>query len=122
MNDPRITYKDDYLLVNQDSNNKNWWKMGFSNDRGWMAYINNEQLFVKKFSMNINKTYSDYGASCESFTSEFFFELETVSSLIKIKPNQTVSLIESWNIYDAKDMLNDDYDKIVKNIDELCKQ
>jgi len=118
-NDKRIVYFEDFLTITQDINNKDWWKMGFSNDRGWMAYIKRNQLFVLRFEMDLEKEYSDYGSFCESFCNESFLELETVSQLYKIKPGKTVRHIENWSLYEIpKIQTKKDLEKLVSDLDK----
>ena len=98
-NDRRVHYEADYLHVHHDRNNHTRWKLGYGNDRGWMAYVLGDTLFICRFLMDSAQQYSDYGASCESFACADFFELESLSPLLHLEPGQTAFHRETWSLH-----------------------
>jgi hypothetical protein len=73
-------------------------KMGFPNQRGWLAYWRAGVLFVKKASFDPLATYVDYGSSSECYCNPQFIELETLGPLAKIAPGRSVSHTETWEV------------------------
>jgi hypothetical protein len=99
MNDPRVTWGSRYITVKQDPQNKNPFKFGLSVPEGWMAYLVNGYLFIKKFSYSPNQTYPDGGVNVELYTNHRFLELETLGVLQTVAPGATVTHTEVWSIH-----------------------
>jgi hypothetical protein len=74
-------------------------KIGFPNPRGWQAYWLNGALFVKHAEYNAQAEYYDYGSSSESYCNDQFIELETLAPITRIMPGDTVTHVETWNLY-----------------------
>lgn len=64
----------------------------------WAAYINNNQMFVVEYLHEKNAKYPDYGASYETFTNDSFLELETLSPMVVLEPEQCVVHTEEWKL------------------------
>jgi hypothetical protein len=74
-------------------------KIGFPNQRGWMAYALNGNLFVKRAEYQDDADYYDFGSSSECYCCDSFFELETLAPITKLQPDAAVSHIETWELY-----------------------
>ena len=74
MNDPRVYWGDKYITLQQDKNIGANIKFGISNEDGWAAYINNNHLFVKKYSHDRNAKYPDGGVSYETFDCDYMLK------------------------------------------------
>lgn len=98
--DERVTRGEDYLLVTHDPENEDWWKIGYGNTRRWAAYIHKNTLFIKKMEYIEGAVYSDYGASCESYADAKFVEIESLSPLVELQPEESIHLIEKWYVVD----------------------
>ncbi len=99
MKDPRIIWGSNYILVQQDPNNKVPVKFGLTAPDGWMAYANDNCLFITKFSYNPDAAYPDGGVNTEIFTNDRILELETLGMLQTVPPGNTVSHTENWSIH-----------------------
>lgn len=101
MNDHRVTWGNKYILLKQDPNHEPPFKFGISNTCNWAAYINHGHLFIKQFNTFENALYPDYsGSSYETYTKNDMIELETLSPLVLLSPNETLEHIETWKLFD----------------------
>jgi len=101
MNDHRVTWGDKYILLKQDPNHEPPFKFGISNTSNWAAYANHNHLFIKQFNTFDNALYPDYsGSSYETYTKNDMIELETLSPLVMLLPNETLEHIETWKLLD----------------------
>lgn len=101
MNDPRVTWGEKYIMLQQDKNVKQPFKIGLSNENGWAAYINNSHMFLKQFQHVDDVVYPDYSASSyETYTCDFMLEMESLSPLAMLEPGDFVEHTEVWHLYD----------------------
>ena len=99
-NDPRLKWGQKYIIVRGNHNNTKPFKLGYLNEYGWVAYFYNEMLFIKKFSPPItNAMYPDFGCNYETYTAEWGTELETLSPLQVVNPDETVEQVEEWYLF-----------------------
>jgi len=115
MADPRWTWGRENIMLRQDPKAQKPQKVGVMDSDGWIAYANNNHLFVKKFNYIKGATYPDFGCSVETFTNADMLEVETVAPLIKLEPGQTVEHVEHWFLFDNVPSPNNDAD-IAKNV------
>ena len=104
IDDPRLTLRDDFLLVHPTPNLPPI-KFGYFNPHGWMGYWLDEILFVKRFDVLSGAQFPDYGCNTESYFCEKFIELESLSPLSLISPLKSLVHTEVWEIYDRLDVL-----------------
>lgn len=104
LTDPRLTIGKKYFTLRQDINNKDAEKVGILNRQGWAAYTHNGALFLKRFSVDPDATYPDYGCNNETFTNDIFLELETLGPMRHVEPGQTISHTEQWWLYKKVDL------------------
>jgi len=83
-------------------------KLGFPNQRGWLAYWQNGTLFVKRSAFDPDALYYDFGSSSECYCDHRFLELETLAPVSTIPPNGSVSHTETWEIFDNIDFSPDE--------------
>jgi hypothetical protein len=74
-------------------------KFGLRHTEGWVAYVNDGQLFVKSVPFIEEETYPDLGSNFEAFTNSQFLELETLGPLKRIPAGETVVHKESWTLF-----------------------
>ena len=86
-----------YILVH--ANMQSPFKIGFPNPRGWLAYWLNGTLFVKHADYDAQAQYYDFDSSSECYCNDQFLELETLAPITSIAPQETVSHIETWDLY-----------------------
>ena len=98
MNDKRVYWGDKYITLCQDVNAASPFKLGIPNENGWAAYFNKGILFIKRFGYMVNAKYPDYGASYETYTNNFMMEMESLSPLYSIKPDETITHVENLEL------------------------
>lgn len=98
MNDPRIVWGDKYMLLKQNPEMKTAFKLGITNEDGWAAYYNHNNLFVKKYVHYLNEKYPDNGVSYETFTKDFMLEMESLSPLKRVEPKGVLTHEEEWKL------------------------
>lgn len=91
-------------------------KVGFANHWGFALFCTKDITFIKKTNYIESAQYPDGGCSYEVYTSEDFYELETLSPLYTIKPGMTFTHKEEWwagtqkvelgSIYDASKFIS----------------
>ncbi len=99
LNDPRFKIGDKYFYLTQDPQKKEWFKIGYRNPEGWGAYYNEEYLFVKLYELIPDAVYPDYGSSFETYTDEYFVELESIAPLQTIAKNECAVHEEEWYLF-----------------------
>ena len=95
MNDSRIAWGHDYILVHQVAGTEPF-KIGFNCKSGWIAYANNGTLFVKKFEHFADAEYPDNGCSIEIYTNKDMLEAETLGPLYLLSPDEEILHVEEW--------------------------
>jgi hypothetical protein len=100
LSDPRWTFTNKYMVLKQDRNNKGQpQKLGHFNPNTWGAYLLGSELYIKRYKADPKKTYTDMGASYETFTNAEMLELETLGPLTKVKPGEAIDHVESWTLH-----------------------
>jgi hypothetical protein len=112
--DPRWTFGSKYVTLRQD-NKKGPTKIGLAHKMGWVGYLNDGQLFVKRFEYQEGKTYPDNGVNFETFTNEDMLEMESLGPVVKLAPGKTVEHVEQWEIATKVAEFKDEAD-IDKNV------
>lgn len=102
MNDKRVSWLSEYIFLDQDPKTSNPFKAGFPVNKGWAAYSNFGQLFVKYFDFDEDALYPDYGhCSYETYTNDQILEMETLSPLWNVLPDEFAEHSETWELHDA---------------------
>jgi hypothetical protein len=94
---PYITWGDQYLLV-KATMQEGALKIGFPNPTGWLAYVVDDTLFVKRAAYHAGADYFDRGSSSECYCNPRFLELETLGPRTMLGPGESVSHRETWTI------------------------
>ncbi len=95
---PFITWADDLVLVHARMD-AGMLKLGFPNPRGWLGYWRAGTLFVKRAAYDPLAGYYDFGSSSECYCNDKFIELETLGPITEIQPGETVTHVETWEVY-----------------------
>lgn len=95
--EPRIQLHDDYFLL--DARPDTPCKIGYFNAIGWAGYAYKDVLLCKRFAVDPEPAYPDFGCNVETYSCDRFVELETLGALTKLEPGQSVSLEETWDFY-----------------------
>lgn len=105
MNDDRVYWGKDFISLKQDENAKCAFKVGMNNENGWGAYFNKGQVFFKFFNPEIGgEFYPDNGCCYETYTNEKMLEAECLSQFVTLKPGETASLDEEWELYEESNV------------------
>jgi hypothetical protein len=105
--DPRWNLGSKYLTLKQDAK-KGPTKLGLAHREGWVAYLNDGTLFVKRFDYKKDATYPDNGVNFETFTNEDMLELETLAPVVQLQPGKSVEHIENWELIKGVDNFTDE--------------
>lgn len=100
MSNDRIYWGNRYVTLRQDEKYEQPIKLGFDLNCGTVYYCLNDDIFRKSFDTNHpNAAYPDGGCSFETYTNENMIEVESLSELKTVKPNETSELTESWSLH-----------------------
>ena len=106
LSDPRLTFGDKYILMEQRQDMEQPLKIGLQVTQdylwsvGWLAYVNHGTMFVKSFHPPLSEsTYPDMGSQVEMFTDNTMLELETLGGLRQLRPDETVNHREYWSLH-----------------------
>lgn len=98
LNDPRLVFGRDYLLVRQEAG-KGPNKIGLKQREGWAAYQREGLLFVKSFDAVADAVYPDGDVNFECFTDEAMLEIESLGPLVSLQRNESTSRTEKWRLF-----------------------
>ncbi|MBI5675821.1 MAG: hypothetical protein HZC48_08375 [Nitrospirae bacterium] len=121
LSDSRVRWGDKYIILQQDPALKHPFKIGLSNKEGWAAYFNHNQLFIKRYKHEMHAPYPDFGVSYETYTNDFMLEMETLSPLTLLKPDDCIEHIEEWELFDNIPMPSDNEGEIEKAMADRVK-
>jgi len=107
LSDPRWTFSNQFIRLRTDSRMEAPQKMGIGNKQGWAAYHRGTTLFVKNFDYEQGASYPDYGCNTEVYTAGSVMELESLSPLRNIAPEEFVQHLEHWNLFGGVDQAAD---------------
>jgi hypothetical protein len=97
MSDKNISWMKDRIQVAIDF--KGSFKVGFPNPRGWLAYIVDDTLFIKRAAYFAQEPYFDFNCSSECYADDRFVELETLSPIKLLNPGESITHVETWEIH-----------------------
>jgi hypothetical protein len=116
LSDKRWKFTKKYLMLRQDPNNAEAQKIGLFNPNTWVAYVLNGEAFVKRAQADPARTYPDFGCAFETFTNNEFLEIETLSPLTKVLPDQAAEHVETWTLHrgvQLSDFTDTELDRII---------
>lgn len=96
--DERLNIDNRFLTLKQDNTNTNAFKLGMFLNKGIAAYLLDGDLFVKQFLPKKGE-FADFYCNFETYTSENFMEMETLSPLYTLDAGESAVHIERWNAY-----------------------
>jgi hypothetical protein len=95
--DPRWNFGTRYITLRQDAQ-RGPTKIGLAHRMGWVGYLNQGTLFVKRFGYEEGKTYPDHGCNFETFTNQDMCEIESLGPVTSLAAGNTAELTEHWNL------------------------
>lgn len=96
--DKRVNWLDKYIVIKQDPDNKEPFKLGTNNIDGWAAYINNGNMLIKRFKHSRDESYPDSGVSYETYINDNVIEMETLSPVTRLEYGSEAVHVETWSI------------------------
>lgn len=108
INDERFFMNNDYITLAQ-TDNPQAFKIGVNNEAGWSAYLNKEQLFIKRFAFHSEAEYPDFGVNFETYTNGDIMEIESLGKTETLSPSEVAEHFEMWELkpcdetFDRKD-------------------
>jgi hypothetical protein len=121
LNDPRVTFGENFIILEQRPDMKEPFKFGIPNEQGWAAYFNHNHLFLKYYKHDAEASYPDFGVSYETYTNDFMLEMETLSPLVMLKPGLKAEHKERWELFDDVSMPSDSEDEIRKRLSVMTR-
>lgn len=116
--DPRFFMCDKYMTLAQ-TDKPEAFKIGVNNEDGWGAYLNNGQLFIKRFDFDPLGEYPDYTVNYETYTNQYIMEIESLGTLEILHPGDFTEYDEHWQILEC----NDTFDRTdPESIDAFVKK
>lgn len=77
-------------------------KVGYFNDDGWVGYVRDGAVLVRAFEPQLGRPHPDLGCNVEVFIGDRFLEIELLGPLSELAPDETVALVERWDIEAAE--------------------
>jgi hypothetical protein len=103
--DPRFRPRDGLLiLAAQPGANL---KLGYLNEAGWVGYVRDGAVLVRRFVPLPGRAHPDLGCNVEVYIGQRYLELEVLGPLASLEPGSTVDLTERWEIV-TTDPISDD--------------
>ena len=98
MTDPRYRFGWSFITLEQTPNGEPT-KMGLAHKQNWVAYLNQETLFVKTIPYEQGEVYPDGGCNFETFSDKDMLEVESLSPLRRLQPGESVEHTEKWVLF-----------------------
>ncbi len=119
LRDERIYLGHKYATVLQDVNAKTNLKLGFNNNKGFAFYVVNNSTFKISYTPSQDLPYPDNNVSFETYSCKDFTEVETLSPLKTVAPNEEITHTETWQLFKTPCKFNPKDDN---SIDEFVKK
>ncbi len=118
--DKRIFFGNHYLTVNQTAGNEKVLKIGCNDVFGWSAFVGKKYTFLKRYVHNTQAAYPDFGCSCELQLYKNFCEIQTLSPVYRVEPDQGIRYVENLSVFHTHtSVAPQDEDGITRYIDNL---
>jgi hypothetical protein len=95
VHDPRLQIGDEYVIIQARAELPPC-KIGTLNRAGWVAYLREDVLFVKRFQPKPDHLHVDRGCNVEVYCNDRYIELETLAPRQRLAPNEIAEHIETW--------------------------
>lgn len=98
LSDSRWQFERDFIRLKVDPDEPEPQKIGVLNKQGWIAYNWQNLRFTKSFQFIENAVYPDLNSNTELYVAGDFIEVESLSPLQIIAPNDYLSYDEMWKL------------------------
>jgi hypothetical protein len=116
--DDRWAFGERYITLTQKDRGPT--KIGLSHTPGWVAYLNNKQLFVKYISFQSQKNYPDRGVNYETFSNPEMVEMESLGPLVVLAPGgDSTEHVERWSLLAYPGAASGSPDAVGKAVDAV---
>jgi hypothetical protein len=85
--DPRLQLGDEFVLIKSDAT-KHAMKLGYFNPHGWLGYVYDDVVFLKRYGVRSDEEYPDYGCNSEVYANFRAVELESLGPLVELHPGE----------------------------------
>ena len=96
--DPRWTFGRRLIRLRADPAHPGPQKIGLANRVGWVGALAGETLFLKRFDWREGVLYPDLGSNCEVYAAGEFLEVESLGTLQRVGPGESVEHVERWSL------------------------
>ncbi len=103
LQDARLRLTDEYVFV-QALADERACKIGLMNYQGVMGYLRQGVFFVKRFQPRPGEPHPDQSCNAEIYCKDVCLELETLGPLCCLEPGDSVTHIETWELYSGIDV------------------
>ncbi|HTC85098.1 MAG TPA: hypothetical protein VK656_00230 [Candidatus Acidoferrum sp.] len=94
--DDRLDMRDGSMLVHARPGRR--LKLGYFNEAGWVGYLRDGALLVRRFEPAVGRRHPDLGCNVETYCHDRFLELELLGPLAEIAPGTSVVQTERWQV------------------------
>ena len=116
MNDHRVYWGDKYITLNSDpAFTEHPFKLGIDNHAGWAAIFNKGCMFLKRYPVEPEVDYPDFGVSLETYICDYMTECETLSPMMHLTPGAMGVHVEEWELF-KEDRPNPKDEEAIKKI------
>lgn len=103
--DPRFRPRDGLLTLDAQAGPS--LKFGYLNEAGWVGYVRDGAVLVRRFAPLPGRRHPDLGCNTEVYIGRRFLELELLGPLIELPPGATAIFTESWEVSSADPIVDD---------------
>ncbi len=100
LDDPRLRFLQNYLVLRADTIQQPC-KIGYHHPSGWGVYLHHGVLVRKTVTIQPGAAYPDLDSPLEMYIDHRFFELESLSPLVNLKPGNHITHEERFDLLPA---------------------
>ncbi|MGZ8437941.1 MAG: hypothetical protein ACXWXR_05295, partial [Candidatus Limnocylindrales bacterium] len=82
-------------------------KLGYLNEAGWVGYVRDGIVLVRRFVPLIGQPHPDLGCNTEVYIGGRYLELELLGPLTVLQPGSTVRLVETGELLTTEPIADD---------------
>ena len=84
---------DEFIVIKSDSTEQPM-KFGYFNPHGWLGYVYEDVLFVKRYGVRSDEEYPDYGCNSEVYANFRAVELESLGPLVELREREECRVVK----------------------------
>ena len=102
LNDSRVYFGEKFITLLSDPKKEEPFKIGLDNPCGWVGLFNKDCLFIKRYPVEPEAEYPDFGVSFESYICDYMTECESLSPMMRLSPGAMGVHVEEWELLPCK--------------------